>query len=116
MKREKVRHILRALADGIDPSTGEPISGSSPLNNVEVVRAFYSACDVLGVTGRYVKDGKRPRNAGKPWTKEAERSLLRAYDSGSSTLKLTQQFERTHASIIARLIQLGRDPGERPAE
>ena len=39
--------ILRALADGIDPYTGERLPNESPYQRLQTVRALYAAIKAL---------------------------------------------------------------------
>ena len=69
----KAKEILSALAEGIDPTTGEVLPDNSVCNKGEIVRAFYAILNCL--------DEKKPKknmpaNAGMPWTKEDEDCLL----------------------------------------
>lgn len=43
MEVVKALEIIRALADGIDPYTGEVYSANSPYQNAETVRALFTA-------------------------------------------------------------------------
>ena len=55
---------------------------------------------------------KRPQNAGKPWTKEEESSLVRNFRKGNAISELARQHQRTENAIRIRLEQLGEiEPG-----
>ena len=63
--------ILKALADGIDPETGEVLNGQNPFNQPEVVRALFSAIQVLEKAQRNLERKKNlPARSGQPWTEE----------------------------------------------
>ena len=67
MDISRAREIIRILADGVDPTTGEVLPKESVYNSPEVIRALFA---VLEATTPQ-KEGTRPtlnRNAGKPWT------------------------------------------------
>ena len=132
MERDKALHILNALAEGIDPASGEQFSEDSPYQRADTVRALYSAIQVLqgatpqpGATPAQPPAVKpqpekpaRPRaeraNAGRPWTPEEEAQLGQAFDSGRSIDELAQAHQRSRWAIEARLAKLGKIP-EPPA-
>ena len=68
MEMQTAIHILRALADGIDPDTGEMMPADSPYQRADTVRALYAA---LAALDRQEKLDSRkrnlPTNAGKAW-------------------------------------------------
>ena len=47
MERDKALGILKALADGIDPATGEQFPAGSPYQYPDTVRALYQAVHAL---------------------------------------------------------------------
>ncbi len=100
----RAKEIITALAEGVDPTTGEVLPGNSVCNKGEIVRAFYAVLNHL--------DEKKPKknlpaNAGKPWTNEDDAKLKIYFESGMSTKELCVKFERTSGSISSRLAHLG---------
>src|SRR5689334_268643 len=51
MERKDATKILQSLADGVDPTTGEPFPASSPYQRADVVRALFAAVRALGSVG-----------------------------------------------------------------
>ena len=101
----RAKEIISALAEGVDPTTGEVLPDNSVCNKAEIVRAFYAVLSHL--------DEKKPKknlpaNAGKPWSAEAEKELCEMYDKGTTAKELTHYFQRTKSSIAARLVHLGK--------
>ena len=47
MDGKKATEIIKMLADGIDPNTGEVFPADSPYQNVDVVRALHTAEEAL---------------------------------------------------------------------
>jgi hypothetical protein len=47
MEAERAVPILRALAEGVDPFTGEVVDDHSPLQNPECIRALFAAVEAL---------------------------------------------------------------------
>lgn len=111
MHPEKALEIIRLLADGVDPATGEVFPDDSPYHQPDVIRALHRAAGALQNTARNERKRARlPTNQGKPWTPEADKLLVREFDAGRPLEELASKFERTVGSIQARLYKLGRDP------
>ena len=69
MQIESALPIVRALADGGNPVTGEAYPEHSPYAEPRALRALYSAVDLMQ---KEIEREKRsellPANFGKPWT------------------------------------------------
>ncbi len=108
--------ILTALAEGVNPATGEVFAEGCPYHSPDIVRALYAAVRLLesGKTAAPVrKPDDRPReaglaNVGKPWSVEEDRQLLVEFDAGKTLKECAALHQRTHAGIEARLEKLGR--------
>ena len=134
MERDKVLHILKALADGVDPASGEQLADDSPYQRPSTVRALYCAIHLLENPGSSAgvspspgaaqtqpadqPDTPRPErtraNAGRPWSTAEETQLSEAFDSGRTIAELAQAHQRSRWAIEARLAKLGKIP-EPPA-
>lgn len=111
MERDKALGILKALADGIDPSTGEQFLAGSPYQDSDTVRALYYAVQILASprTGeRSATQKDQPENAGRPWSDEEEARLGQAFESGKTVLDLAHEHKRSRIAIEARLVKLGK--------
>ena len=108
MDEAKALSIVSALADGINPLTGEVFPTDSPYQATEIVRALYMARAALESKRRSRPRESVPANAGKPWTVEEDRNLLAQFDGGRSIAELAELLERTLAGIQARLEKHGR--------
>jgi hypothetical protein len=118
MDIKRSTEILRSLANGADPATGEAYPADSPYNQPEVIRALYACIRYLEQSpkrgpkthGMRQADNLargRPKNAGLPWTTEMRDDLATAFQSGTSPLELAERFERTRGSILAELQKQG---------
>ena len=58
----RAKELLSALADGIDPFTGELLPQNHVCNQPEMIRAFHEILNVIPPP----KKKSLPRNAGKP--------------------------------------------------
>lgn len=115
MDDSKALNIVSALANGVNPQTGEMFEVDSPYQAADVIRALYVAVRALELSNRSKARGNRgrmPANAGKPWAEQEDRDLLEKFDAGSSLAQLAQSHDRTMAGIQARLERHGRLPGQ----
>jgi len=112
MERDKALGILKTLADGIDPGTGERFPVGSPYQNSDTVRALYYAVQSLTNSAqseeRNATQKAQPQNAGRPWSDEEEAQLGQAFESGKTILDLAQEHKRSRIAIEARLVKLGK--------
>lgn len=115
MDDNKALSIVSALANGVNPQTGEMFEIDSPYQAADVIRALYVAVRALELSNRSKGRGNRarlPANAGKPWAEQEDRDLLEKFDAGLSIAQLAQAHDRTMAGIQARLERHGRLLGQ----
>jgi hypothetical protein len=114
MERDKALGILKALADGIDPATGEQFPTGSPYQYPDTVRALYQAIHALEGPAqpreRNAQQKNQPENAGRPWSDEEDGRLAKAFDSGKTILQLAEEHKRSRIAIEARLVKLEKIP------
>ena len=114
MERDKALGILKALADGVDPRTGEQFPAGSPYQDSDTVRALYYAVQTLDnpnrTRERSAPQKNQPEKAGRPWSDEEEARLGKAFESGKTVLDLAQEHKRSRIAIEARLVKLGKIP------
>jgi hypothetical protein len=109
MQLESALPIVRALADGINPVTGELYPDQSPYAEPRALRALYSAVDLMQKEiDREKRRERLPANFGKPWTVEEDGLLASEYDSGASMADMARKHQRTQSSIRLRLEKLGK--------
>lgn len=114
MDDNKALAIVSALANGLNPQTGEPFEVDTPYQALDVIRALYVAVNALELSSRSKARKNRarmPANAGKSWSEQEDRELLEKFDAGQSVAQLAQAHERTLAGIQARLKRHGRVQG-----
>ena len=104
MDINRAKEIISALAEGIDPTTGEVLPDDSVYNKGHVVRALYT---VLSSLEAKKQKRNQPENAGKPWSKDEEDRLKELYNSGLSKKDIAKELGRTIGSISSRLNKLG---------
>ncbi len=109
MQLDAALPIVRALADGINPVTGEAYPEQSPYAEPRTLRALYSAVDLMQ---REVERERRrallPANFGKPWTPAEDENLVAEFDARTPMIELARRHGRTQSSIRLRLEKLGK--------
>ena len=109
------RNIVKTLAEGIHPITGEVFPPESLYNDPEVIRALFSVLEFVKQTKRPRKSIEerrmenlevgRPGNSGLPWT-EDDRALVRSgFQGGTAIERLAAKLERSSAAIVAEVIR-----------
>lgn len=104
MDATRARELLSALADGVDPLTGEVLPREHLCNQPEIIRALH---EVLRVS-LAIKQKNQPRNAGKPWTEMEEDILMDEFDAGAKLSQIAQEHGRSKGAIESRLVALGK--------
>jgi hypothetical protein len=109
--------IVKKLADGKNPFTGEDLPQDSVYQHPQVVRALFAVVEALEAGG---KSSRRrtdlPGNAGAAWTAEEDERLSRAFDAGGSVEDLMTTHQRTRGAIHARLVKLGKIAPGKPEQ
>lgn len=109
MQTSEALKILQALADGVNPDTGEVFPAESPYQHPQVVRALMTAIRLLErQQNRERRTRLLPGNAGKTWDDDEEQRLCRDYGAGTSVKELAARHGRTERAIESRLIKLGK--------
>ena len=101
--------ILRSLANGVDPESGQYLDPADPVQRPQTVRALVAAVRALERAER--TDRRRilaPGKAMLPWTAREDRQLLAAFDAGKSPRELAGMHQRNPKAIKARLAKFGR--------
>ena len=109
MQLQNALPIVRALADGVDPHTGDVFADQSPYAEPKTLRALFSAVELME---REVERERRrerlPANFGKPWSEGEDRTLIAEFDAGVTLPEIARKHARTHSSIRLRLEKLGK--------
>ncbi|MGD9760279.1 MAG: hypothetical protein AB7U71_22510 [Comamonas sp.] len=105
----EAKNVIDALANGIDPETGEMLPSQTPFNNPSVIRALFVAVKALESAAKRVeRDASLPGNAGRSWNEIEDKALLEHFDAGTSIKEIAGKHARTEGAIAARLVRLGR--------
>ena len=109
MEIQEALEIIRRLADGLHPESGEPLLPDSAHQHPQAVRALNRAVEALEFQQQ--RDRTRhslPANAGKPWSSEEDAQICSELRHGVNFQEIARTHSRTAGSIVARLIRLGK--------
>ena len=115
MELNETRKIVKTLAQGVHPITGEVFPPGTPYNEPEVIRALFSILEFVKNTKtprKTVEERRqqnlevgRPGNSGLPWT-EDDRALVKSgFREGMSVENLAAKLERSRSAIVAEVIR-----------
>jgi hypothetical protein len=112
MELNEAKEIVRALANGIDPTTGEVLPETSPYSNPKIIRALFALLEPTATEKkpkRSVDEKQReneqlgkPRNAGLPWTDEQREQLATLFRQGTSLDEMAHRLARRNVSMTLR--------------
>ncbi len=111
MQLDSALPIVKALADGVNPVTGEAYPETSPYAEPRALRALFTAVDLMQ---REVEKERRrerlPANFGKPWSEGEDKAIATAFEEGVGLADMARRHARTQGSIRLRLEKLGKLP------
>ncbi len=99
----KTIQVLKALANGIDPVTGELLPPDHCVQQAEVVRALFTAIELLKNNPTSQKRAKE----GTKWTEDEDTLLKEGYSKNTSVSDLAKIHQRTYGAIRSRLVKHG---------
>jgi LmbE family N-acetylglucosaminyl deacetylase len=111
MEISEALKIIHALADGVNPLTGEVFSDNSPYQHPQIIRALFVAIRALEqAEKKQASKRELPGNAGKPWDAEEDVQLSEGFDAGMTISQLAHKHQRTSGAIESRLVKSGKLP------
>jgi DNA-binding NarL/FixJ family response regulator len=106
---EEALKIVRALADGVDPHTGQVCPGDAMVRNPQVVIALHRAIGAMeALAEREQARQSQPANANRWWSKTEDQQVCEELRQGLDFKEIAKKHHRTVPSIVARLIKLGK--------
>ena len=110
MEQAQALAVVRSLANGVDPESGEVFPPDSAYQRPLVVRALYEAAAALERMERFERRKaqmpREDRRAVDARTRIA--SCSPAFDAGRALQELAAAHERTMGAVRARLLKYGR--------
>ncbi len=115
MEMQEAIRIIRTLAAGSDPETGEVIGKESVCRKLIVVKALNRSLAALVKLEEWERN--KPANAGRAWKREEIAQVCKEVKDGVDFYEIAKLHNRTVGSIVARLVKLGKikPPTEREA-
>lgn len=114
MEASKAKEILRSLADGRDPATGQQFPPDSPYQQADTVRALFMALEALERGSGRQREPRAPRQidpnkpkVGAAWSSEEEQQLRDEFAAHKPFSEIAAAHGRTQGAITARLVKLG---------
>lgn len=109
MQTNEALSIIRSLANGVDPETGEVFPADSVYQRAQTVRSLYAAAEALEKQAKLDQRKQQlPPKTGEPWTEDEDRKLLSGFDAGRGLAELAAAHQRTQTGCRARLVKYGR--------
>jgi hypothetical protein len=94
--------IVRMLADGVHPETGEILQADCLYNHPQAVRALHRAAGTLEFQDERERSKKfLPSNAGKPWSNQEDTQICDELRRGMTFEQIAQIHNRTNGSVPA---------------
>lgn len=120
MDLNEAKTIVKTLAEGVNPATGEVFSENSPYNDPKVIRALFTVSDLARPPKRPKMSAEerrmenlacgRPGNAGLPWSDEDRALVASSFEKGTPFDEVATTIERSNGAIRAELIRQGLIP------
>jgi hypothetical protein len=109
MEIQEALRIMRALADGVNPGTGEALKADTVFQNAPVVRAFHRAVGALEHLQQRERSRKTlPAKSGKSSSLAEDQQVCEELRRGVDFYQIAKTHNRSIGSIVARLVKLGR--------
>lgn len=109
MTSDRAMEILRCMANGVDPITGEVLEPGHICNSPDVIRALCMAAYAMsGAADAPASACKAEKlNAGRPWTVEDLDALEHMYRGGASMAWICKRLQRRERGVLKQLVYLG---------
>ena len=106
MEIQEALKTLRSLANGLDPETEKALPDDSVCRRPAVVKALNKAIGTL--VSEEQRARRKPTNAFRTWTRAEDAQVCEEVRKGMDFHDIAKAHNRTAASIVARLVKLGK--------
>jgi hypothetical protein len=106
MEIQEAVTVMRALAGGLDPETGQPLEADSLCRKPPVVKALNRALGALVQMEQ--RERSRPQNAFRTWKRDEDAQVCEEVRKGMDFHEIARVHNRSVGSIVARLVKLGK--------
>jgi hypothetical protein len=111
MEIQEAIKVIRALANGLDPESGEALKDDSVCRVPLTVKALNRALGVL--VSQEEREREKPEKAGAYWTRAEDQQVCEELRKGMDFKEIAKAHNRTVVSIVARLMKLGKIVSEK---
>lgn len=101
-------NIIKSLAGGLHPITGEQLSSEEIFHISDVKDALSIAVNALEILEKKNKPKELPVRAGNSWDVEEDKKLCEEFDGNKSIKELAELHNRSNNAIKSRLMRLGK--------
>jgi hypothetical protein len=105
MENQEALTIMRALASGMNPETGEKLEAESICRRPQIVKVLNRALGALLQLEQ--REQRKPAQAGRYWSREEDTQVCAEVRRGIDFHEIAKSHNRTVPSIVARLVKLG---------
>jgi hypothetical protein len=105
MENSKATQILEALANGIDPISGEVLPSEHFLQHPDIIRSLFLASQVM--KGKITKIKGHRLNEGARWTNEEDEQVKNEFQNNIPVAEIAKAHQRSYGAIRSRLIRHG---------
>jgi hypothetical protein len=101
--------VVRSLESGLDPDTHVPLARNTVCCQPRVVLAFHFAVTAMEELANNPRPRRlAPANGGKYWSRREDANVCDELRRGLSLSDIAKAHSRSVASVVARLVRLGR--------
>jgi len=84
MEQAQALAIVKSLANGVDPDSGEVFPGDGAYQRPQTVRALFAAVEALERAAQFERRKQQlPAKTGEPWSEDEDRKLPRRSTRGT---------------------------------
>ena len=106
MELQEAIATIRNLADGLNPTTREPLDPNDACRQPQSVKALNRAIGAL--LAQQDRESRNPANAGRSWTRAEDQQLCEELRQAKDINEMAKAHNRTVPAIAARLVKLGK--------
>jgi len=113
METQEALKIVRALANGKNPENDEALEANSICLRPAVIKALNRS--IAAMVAAQERERNRPANAIRAWTRAEDAQVFEAVRKGIPLDEIAKAHNRTVASIVVRLVKLGKIAAQPPS-
>jgi hypothetical protein len=106
MELKEAIATVRALADGLNPTTREPLDPNDACRQPQAVKALNRAIGAL--LAQQDREQRNPANGGRAWSRAEDKQVCDEVGQGKDINDIAKAHNRTVPAIAARLVKLGK--------